>query len=415
MNSVTERKRLFASIGALLLLSTAGLVIWSVLLERAAAAKLESEILKGLSLEQIQAVLKSEAVADKPSIAELAESPEKRKAFLNGLREHLALAAAARREGLAEDADFKINFAYKKNILLADLYRAKLSQGKERLFVVPAEEMQAVWKDAANEAAFNRDMDALRRIQFADAEARGGLRPPSELAGEMLRNARDNWARVRVLSGMAKADAEFMSQTAIPLRIKILESGLLSNDYLRVHASSFKAAEEEVHAYLAEHPEYDPARKLETARLVLRKAKAGEDFEALAKTFSEDNGSRDRGGLYREMAEGALWPEVERVAAAMKPGEVYPEIVETKLGFHVVKLAGRTSKPGEGIRLSIRHVVLQKNFREPGEPVPGLPRPFMSPEEIARGEIEKKKRKEFISYVLEQNAISLPEDFELSL
>jgi hypothetical protein len=59
--------------------------------------------------------------------------------------------------------------------------------------------------------------------------------------------------------------------------------------------------------------------------------------------------------------------------------------------------------------------VIQKRFREPGDPIPGIPRPFMTPEEIARGEISRKKKKDFIAGVVASNPIDLPENFDLDL
>src|SRR5687767_8208564 len=72
--------------------------------ERASAAKLEAEILKGLTAQEINLILKSEAAANPSSVAQFKESAEKRRHFLKGIKEYLALAAQARRENLAGDA-----------------------------------------------------------------------------------------------------------------------------------------------------------------------------------------------------------------------------------------------------------------------------------------------------------------------
>ncbi|MEO6566884.1 MAG: hypothetical protein ABIO63_12745, partial [Casimicrobiaceae bacterium] len=100
--------------------------MWRVQDARAKVTKMESEILKGLTAEEINLVLKSEALSDEFGVSGIMQSAETRQVFLKGLREYLALAAEARREGLTEDANFKINLQYKKDKLLADLYKAKL-------------------------------------------------------------------------------------------------------------------------------------------------------------------------------------------------------------------------------------------------------------------------------------------------
>ena len=415
MNLKSERKRLLASFAVLAALSVATLVVWSIFQERARAAKVESEILKGLSEEQVVEVLQSEAAADSLSVREIAESSAKRKTFLEGLRQHLSLAAKARREGYAETEEHRVNFEYKKDILLADLYRARLSAGKSRLYVVPEEEMNAVWEDQVNEDRFTKTMDVLHRLREKAAEARESDVPVSRLKGETLRKARDNFARTAVLSGMATRDPGFMSQAVVPLRIRILEAGLLANAYLTANYRSFLPTRSEIESYLAAHPEYDPTRKLEKAREVLARVQAGGDFSELAREFSEDARSSHRGGLYEDVGRGVLWPEIEDRVFSMKEGEVAGGLIETQLGYHILKLIKRPSESKGKLTYSVRHIVIQKNFEEPGEELPGMPRPFMTPAEIAKAQIENEKREAFIAEVMSASPVSLPDDFTLEI
>lgn len=382
--------------------------------EKTKAAKVEAEILKELTAEDINFVLKSEALASPEPIKAITPDAEKRQIFLKGLREHLALAAQARRENFAENENFKINLEYKKNILLADLYKFYLSRGKDRLYVVSENDQQKVWANAANEELFQRDMKVLREIRIAAAKAKDNFVPISELSPE----ARDNWARTKILSDMAKADAEFINQRAISLRLKILEAGILSNDYLRANYERFKVSEKELADYLAAHPEYDVEKKRRKAKEVLQKALAGEDFAKLAKKYSEDRGSGERGGLYEDVGADVLWAEVERAALKLGKGEIAKDLIESGIGFHIVKLIDKKI-PANGdekdLKYTIRHIVLQKNFQEPGNNVSGVPPPFMTAEEIAESEIEKQKHARFINEIVEKNPILLPEDFAFEL
>ena len=70
------------------------------------------------------------------------------------------------------------------------------------------------------------------------------------------------------------------------------------------------------------------------------RAAAGEDFPGLASTFSQDQGSAQRGGDLGFFGRGAMVGEFEDAAFALQPGEVSP-VVETEFGFHVIKVEER--------------------------------------------------------------------------
>ena len=73
------------------------------------------------------------------------------------------------------------------------------------------------------------------------------------------------------------------------------------------------------------------------AEAVLKRAKAGEDFEKLAETYSDDQSSRASGGDLGYFPAGRMLPEFEGVAFYTDPGEI-SDIVETKYGFHIIKV-----------------------------------------------------------------------------
>ena len=50
------------------------------------------------------------------------------------------------------------------------------------------------------------------------------------------------------------------------------------------------------HKYIADHPEFDPAQKRAQAQQILDRAKAGEDFAALANEFTQDPGNKGPDG-----------------------------------------------------------------------------------------------------------------------
>jgi parvulin-like peptidyl-prolyl isomerase len=77
------------------------------------------------------------------------------------------------------------------------------------------------------------------------------------------------------------------------------------------------------------------AEKKKVAEAVLKRAKAGEDFAALAKEFSEDPGSKDKGGEYT-FPRGQMVPEFEAAAFSLNTNQV-SDLVTTQFGYHIIK------------------------------------------------------------------------------
>jgi peptidyl-prolyl cis-trans isomerase C len=69
---------------------------------------------------------------------------------------------------------------------------------------------------------------------------------------------------------------------------------------------------------------------------LLKRAKAGEDFAALAKENSQD-GSASQGGDLGFFPRGRMVPEFDQAVFALQPGEI-SEVVGTQFGYHIIKL-----------------------------------------------------------------------------
>lgn len=74
----------------------------------------------------------------------------------------------------------------------------------------------------------------------------------------------------------------------------------------------------------------------EEADEILAALKKGDDFAAIAKEKSTDPGSKDKGGDLGFFGRGAMVPEFEAAAFALKVNEI-SAVVQTEHGFHIIK------------------------------------------------------------------------------
>lgn len=77
----------------------------------------------------------------------------------------------------------------------------------------------------------------------------------------------------------------------------------------------------------------------------------GERFSTMARIYSEDPGSANKGGELGFQGRGDLVPEFEAAAFALKDGEI-SEVVETEYGFHILQLIER-----RGDYVNVRHIL----------------------------------------------------------
>jgi parvulin-like peptidyl-prolyl isomerase len=108
----------------------------------------------------------------------------------------------------------------------------------------------------------------------------------------------------------------------------------------------------------------DRAALHEQMQPILERARAGEDFEALATQYSEDYATKGNGGDTGLFPRGTMVPAFEQVAFSLGLGEV-SDPVETVFGVHILRLEERQAPrllPLEEIRDELREYVREEKM-----------------------------------------------------
>ena len=98
----------------------------------------------------------------------------------------------------------------------------------------------------------------------------------------------------------------------------------------------------------AELTEEQKKAKRKLADDLLARARSGEDFAKLAKEYSDDPGSKDKGGEYT-FPRGQMVPEFEAAAFSLGTNQI-SDVVATQFGYHIIKLSEKI--PAQKIELA---------------------------------------------------------------
>lgn len=109
----------------------------------------------------------------------------------------------------------------------------------------------------------------------------------------------------------------------------------------------------------------------ELAEKVLKKALAGDDFSNLALEYSDDDYTASDSGNLGYFSEGDMEDSFEKAVFSIEIGEIYPEVVETSYGYHIIKKTGEQYSSFEDVKDSLietlssnKQTTLLKNAQE---------------------------------------------------
>ncbi|MBI2942698.1 MAG: peptidyl-prolyl cis-trans isomerase [Candidatus Wallbacteria bacterium] len=143
----------------------------------------------------------------------------------------------------------------------------------------------------------------------------------------------------------------FLMEKREPVAFKPLDAALTAEIRNTLNP---EVSADEVKSYFDEHKsEFEEPAKVtlqhilvteeEIAKEVLDAAMKGENFEYLAKKYSRDPATKEKGGL---VTSDKVFPEIRKAIEGAEAGKVHPELVKSFLGFHVLKLVSRdAAKP----------------------------------------------------------------------
>jgi len=123
------------------------------------------------------------------------------------------------------------------------------------------------------------------------------------------------------------------------------------------------------HILLRVEPTADAATKQQARSKIdglLKQARAGADFAALAKEHSQDPQSAVQGGDLGFFPKGQMVPSFDAAAFATAPGQI-TDVIETQFGYHIIKVAEQRparTVPIADVRDKIREFLQQRQRQE---------------------------------------------------
>ena len=166
-----------------------------------------------------------------------------------------------------------------------------------------------------------------------------------------------------------KRSAQFALLDIAQLRQKAAVTDAELRAYYNTHLADYKAQDrvhvEQILFKTLGKTDAEVAEIRKQAEDVLKKAKLGGNFEDLAKKYSEDTTTKDKGGDLGWIVRGQTVPAFEQAAFNLSKGSV-SDLVQTQYGLLIIKVLDKETahtKPFEEVRASISSTLLDDKVR----------------------------------------------------
>lgn len=141
---------------------------------------------------------------------------------------------------------------------------------------------------------------------------------------------------------------------------KDIDENTLKKAYDAADKSQFTVAS--VRHILISTESRKPEEALKLANDLVARLKKGEDFAKLAKEHTDDPGSKETGGLYKD-ADVSQWvPEFKQAALTLPIGKISDPPVKTDYGYHIMKVESRKQRTFEEVKPKLAQQELEKAY-----------------------------------------------------
>ena len=198
----------------------------------------------------------------------------------------------------------------------------------------------------------------------------------SELSAQERDQVREELVRVEVMA--QQADKDGLSKDAdVATRLELTRLNLLqqagAQKYLKERQPTEAEMRAEFESQLAATPlvEYHARHILvsseDTAQKIIGQLKTGGDFATLAKRFSGDKSTAQKGGDLGWFPPDAMGNKnFADAVGLLKNNEITAAPIQTQYGWHVLQLLGTRDRPPpsfEGVQDQLKRILLSKKYR----------------------------------------------------